>query len=65
MLLNCRDNAYAESFFSTLKSEEVFRRRYDTRAEARFYIFEYIAEFSSLKKSVSIYSGISGAFLIV
>ena len=50
---NCWDNACAESFFSTLKSEEVFRRRYATRAEARFYIFEYIAVFYNRKRTHS------------
>lgn len=50
---NCWDNACAESFFSTLKSEEVYRRRYATRAEARFYIFEYIAVFYNRKRTHS------------
>jgi putative transposase len=40
---NCWDNACAESFFATLKSEEVFRRSYKTREEAQKQIFEYIA----------------------
>jgi putative transposase len=39
---NCYDNAYAESFFHTLKVELVHRRRFKTRAEARAAIFEYI-----------------------
>jgi len=42
---NCWDNACAESFFSTLKMEEVFHRIYKTRNEARRSIFEYIAVF--------------------
>jgi putative transposase len=42
---NCWDNACAESFFATLKSEEVFKRSYKTRDEARKRIFEYIAVF--------------------
>ena len=50
---NCWDNACAESFFSTLKSEEVMRRKYRTRSEARFYIFEYIAVFYNRKRSHS------------
>ncbi len=50
---NCWDNACAESFFSTLKSEEVYRKRYATRAEARFYIFEYIAVFYNRKRTHS------------
>ena len=39
---NCWDNAPVESFFSTLKRELVHHRRYQTRAEARADIFEYI-----------------------
>lgn len=39
---NCYDNAYAESFFHTLKVELVHRRRFKTRAEAMMAIFEYI-----------------------
>jgi putative transposase len=40
---NCWDNACAESFFSTLKMEEVFHQTYKTQDEARNSIFEYIA----------------------
>lgn len=39
---NCYDNAYAESFFHTLKVELVHRRHFKTRAEASKAIFEYI-----------------------
>ena len=39
------DNAVAESFFHTLKSELVYQHRYRTREEARLAIFEYIAAF--------------------
>ncbi len=42
---DCWDNACAESFFSTLKMEEVFHQTYRTRDEARSSIFEYIAVF--------------------
>ena len=42
---DCWDNAPVESFFSTLKVEEVHRQRYRTRAEARQAIFEYIEVF--------------------
>lgn len=42
---NCWDNACAESFFATLKTEEVFHRLYKTRDEAKRSIFEYIAVF--------------------
>jgi len=39
---NCYDNAVAESFFGTFKTELVNRVRYRTRAEARASIFEWI-----------------------
>jgi putative transposase len=39
---NCYDNAVAESFFGTLKTELVHRARYRTRAEARASVFEWI-----------------------
>lgn len=50
---NCWDNACAESFFSTLKTEEVLHRVYRTRAEARVSIFEYIAVFYNRHRSHS------------
>ena len=42
---NCYDNAVAESFFHTLKTEHVYDYRYETRTEARQSIFEYIEMF--------------------
>jgi putative transposase len=42
---NCWDNAPMESFFHTLKTERVHHRDYQTRAEARRDIFEYIEVF--------------------
>ncbi len=42
---NCYDNAVAESFFKTLKTELVYHERYWTRAQARASIFEYIEIF--------------------
>lgn len=42
---NCYDNAVMESFWATLKVEEVYRRTYATRAQARQAIFEYIEVF--------------------
>ena len=39
---NCYDNAMMESFFHTLKTEEVYWQNYETRAEAKKSIFEYI-----------------------
>ena len=42
---NCYDNAAMESFWSTLKRELVYRCRFQTRAQARLAIFEYIESF--------------------
>jgi len=39
---NCYDNAVAESFFGTLKTELVHRTRYPTRAAARASVFAWI-----------------------
>ena len=42
---NCWDNAVAESFFHTLKTELVNHETYQTRAAAKQSIFEYIEVF--------------------
>ena len=42
---NCYDNAVAESFFKTLKTELITGRRFPTRDEARAAVFEYIEMF--------------------
>jgi transposase InsO family protein len=42
---NCYDNAFIESFWSSLKYETVYRRRFATRAEARTALFDYIEAF--------------------
>ena len=42
---NCWDNAVAESFFATLKSELVDGRTWRTRLELRSALFEYIEVF--------------------
>lgn len=39
---NCWDNAVAESFFKTLKSELVYHEKYESILQARTSIFEYI-----------------------
>ena len=51
---DCWDNAPAESFFSTLKMEEVYtHKKYKTREEARVSIFEYIEVFYNRQRSHS------------
>jgi putative transposase len=42
---NCWDNAPMESFFASLKKELVHHEDYQTRAEARTSVFEYIEVF--------------------
>ena len=42
---NCWDNAVAESFFSTLKTELIRNRRWTGRLELRSAVFEYIEVF--------------------
>lgn len=47
---NCYDNARAESFFSTLKIELVYRCRFETREQARLTLFEWIEAFYNLRR---------------
>jgi putative transposase len=42
---NCWDNAVAESFFHTLKTECIYLERFDTREQAQDVIFDYIEVF--------------------
>jgi transposase InsO family protein len=42
---DCGDNAVAESFFATLKTELVYRRPWPTKHEARTAIHDYIGAF--------------------
>jgi putative transposase len=46
----CWDNAPMESFFATLKKELIHHEDYQTRAEARASIFEYIETFYNPKR---------------
>lgn len=47
---NCWDNAVAESFFHTLKTELTRGQKYQTRAEARRQVFEYIFGYYNNKR---------------
>ena len=47
---NCFDNAVAESFFHTLKTEHTHLNVYKTREEAKNSIFEYIEVFYNRKR---------------
>lgn len=42
---NCYDNAAMESFWSSLKYETIYHRRFGSRAEARTALFDYIESF--------------------
>src|SRR5215471_10267586 len=42
---NCWDNAVAESFFHTLKTELVYREDFNTHEQAQTAVFEYIEVF--------------------
>lgn len=42
---NCWDNAVAESFFGTIKSEMIYHATFDTREQAQLAIFDYIETF--------------------
>jgi putative transposase len=42
---NCWDNAVAESFFHTIKTELIYQTKFKTKEEAKHAIFEYIEVF--------------------
>ncbi len=47
---DCWDNAVAESFFASLKTELVYQSHWQTRAAARTAIFEYIESFDNRRR---------------
>ena len=55
----CYDNATMESFFGTLKNEEIYRRHFPTIAQARQAIFEYIETFYNRRRQHSSLDGCS------
>ncbi len=58
---NCWDNAVAESFFSTLKLDLLYRHSWPTRAAARSAIFEYIEVFYNRERRHSTLGNLSPA----
>jgi putative transposase len=58
---NCWDNAVAESFFSTLKLDLLYRHSWPTRATARSAIFEYIEVFYNRERRHSTLGNLSPA----
>jgi putative transposase len=47
---NYWDNAVAESFFKSLKTELIYHNKYQTKKEAALSIFEYIETFYNTKR---------------
>ena len=56
---NCWDNAVAESFFHTLKTELVYHETYETKAQANQSIFEYIEVFYNRERMHSTNNNLS------
>jgi transposase InsO family protein len=56
---NCWDNAVAESFFHTLKTELTHHEIYETRAQANQSIFEYIEVFYNKQRMHSTNNNLS------
>lgn len=50
---NCYDNAYAESWFASLKKEWIYRSEYSTKKELRSLVFEYIETWYNTKRKHS------------
>jgi transposase InsO family protein len=48
---NCYDNAFIESFWSTLKLDLVYRTEFATRRQAQSEIFDYIERFYNRQRS--------------
>ena len=57
----CFDNAVAESFFHTLKTECVYHERYESREQAKDSIFEYVEIFYNNQRRHSTLSYLSPA----
>lgn len=47
---DCWDNAVAESFFKTLKTEMVYHREFKSKNEAKFAVFEYLEVWYNRKR---------------
>lgn len=46
----CWDNAVAESFFHSLKTERIHHETYKTRSQARLRVFDYIETFYNRRR---------------
>lgn len=56
---NCYDNAFIESFWSTLKLDLIYRTEFATRQEAQREIFDYIERFYNRQRSHTALGGLS------
>ncbi len=56
---DCWDNAAMESFFSSLKIERIYRKKYVTREEVRADVFDYIEMFYNPRRRHSTLGQIS------
>ena len=56
---NCWDNAVAESFFHTLKTELIYHEVYETKAQANRAIFEYIEVYYNRERMHSVNGNLS------
>jgi transposase InsO family protein len=50
---DCWDNAVAESFFKTIKTEALYRQKFKTRRQAELAVFEYIETWYNNKRKHS------------
>ncbi len=58
---NCWDNAVAESFFKTLKSDLIYEEYFYTKKQAKYKIFEYIEFYYNRTRSHSYLGNLSPA----
>jgi transposase InsO family protein len=49
---NCWDNAVAERFFKTIKTELIYNHKYKTRIEVELQIFKYTETWYNIKSLV-------------
>jgi putative transposase len=47
---NCYDNAFVETFFKTLKSELIYRGKFETEEKLKSAVFEYIETWYNRKR---------------
>lgn len=53
--IDCYDNVYGESYWSTLKKELAYGEKYLTRKDAKLSIFEYIEAFYNRIRNICLW----------